>query len=128
MITNYKRSLWIFALAFIITVAGFWIVPYSFYITFYMILPASILAAAFRMGMGGCSIVRGFVSALIVGVSCMLVEYLTLSLSNMIMNRYSNWNLYSIPNMPQFELILIGGVIFILGLLAGFVFRLFKRS
>ncbi len=93
-----------------------------------MLLPASIFVTAFIMGAGGCSFVRGFASSLIVGISCMLVEYLTLSLSNMIRNNYSKWNLYSIPNMPQFDLILIGGVLFLLGWFVGFVFRLIRRN
>ncbi len=127
MISNYKKSLWIFFVFLAITIVGFWIVPNSFYFTFYILLPLSILVTAFIMGIGGCRFAGGFVVSLIVGISCMAAEYLTLSLSNMIRNHYSNWNLYSIPNMPQFYLILIGGVLFLLGWFVGFVFRLIRR-
>ena len=79
------------------------------------------------MGMRGCSIAEGIILPLTVGTSCMLVEYLTLSFSNMITNQYSKWNLYRIPNAPQLELILFGAVLFLLGLILGFIFRLILK-
>lgn len=128
MVANGKKTFWILFVSFAITIVGFWIVPNSFYFIFYMLLPLSILVTAFVMGFGGCSFVKGLAASLMVGVSCMAAEYLTLSLSNMIRNHYSDWQLYRIPNMPQLYLILIGGVLFLLGWFLGFVFRSIRRS
>ena len=128
MVSNNRKSFLILFVSFAITIVGFWIVPDSFYFTFYMLLPLSILVTAIIMCIDGCSFARGVAFSLIVGISCMGAEYLTLSLSNMINNHYSKWNLYRIPNMPQFDLILIGGVIFLLGWLVGRAFRSFRRN
>ena len=115
-----KKPLLIYFITWSLSIAAYWINYNSFYYSF-VIVPIITLGVAFAIGLGGCSIVKGFVTAFWIGVTYMFENYFTLSLSNMLFNRYSSFRL------PYPEYILFGGVIFLFGFFIGKVCRLFKR-
>ena len=115
-----KKPLHIYFITWALSIAAYWINYNSFYLSF-VIIPIITLGVAFAIGFGGCSIVKGFMTAFWIGVAYMFENYFTLSLSNMLFNHYSSFHL------PYPEYILYGGVIFLLGFFIGKVGCLFKR-
>ena len=118
---SVKKPLLVYFMIWAISICAFWCNYNSYYLSF-VFVPVVTLSVAIAIGFGGCGVVKGFMIAFWIGISYMLENYFTLSLSNMLFNHYARFHL------PFPEYILFGGVIFLLGFFVGLIARVFKRS
>lgn len=126
MYPNNKRIGIIYFIIWAASVGAFWFglgrnaMGYSLFVL-YAVIPVTTLAVSIVLGIRGCSLGMGIITPPLLGISYMLVEYLTFSLANMINISFSR------INMPQISLIAVGAVLSVVGLLVGTVIRAIKE-
>ncbi len=113
-----NKSGLIYFLIWATSIGSFWLglgrdaMGYSL-VVLYALIPLSVFVLSIARGINGCSLKAGVGLALLLGMSNMMVEYLTFSLANMVSNSFSHLN------MPELSLLAIGFVLSLLGLIVG---------
>lgn len=112
----------IYLVAWVLLIVLFWLgeggaltgneMGYSF-LTFYLILPVVTIVTAFFIGKDRMWGPSKWFMLIFYGIMYMLAEYATFSLSNMLHNEYSNFNL------PEFGMFFAGAAMAALGIVVG---------
>lgn len=87
----------------------------------WIVLPVSTLITSLFIGKNDYFGKIKWLTPLVFGIMHMLAEYSTFSMSNMLTNPYSKFN------MPQFDLLLIGAAFSFVGLGIGFIIKKIKK-